>query len=65
MNISNIMKSLPKSEYDSLMAAFEEGIPRYFEYTRGRYIGVYTDELPHLTCFEQAGYWREGIIKRD
>lgn len=62
-SISQIMRILPKTHMDTLMAAFEEGIPSYHEYAPKRFIGVNTDQLPHLLCEQEAGSWREGRIK--
>lgn len=59
------MKALPQMHKDTLMSAFEEGLPSYIEYTQGRFLGVNTDAIPHLRCEATSGSWREGSIIRN
>jgi hypothetical protein len=63
MTIADIMKRLSQVDMDILMAAFEAGTTAYVEWSPHRYIGVYTDAVPHLIKVQEAGLWREGKIQ--
>ena len=60
--IADIIRTLSELDKATLMAAFEEQIPSYIEYTAGRFIGVNTDAIPHLQCEQKAGSFREGLV---
>lgn len=62
MSIPQIMKMIPSMHLDSLMVAFESGSSHYYEWSPGRYLGIYTDGISHLQCEQKAGDWREGRI---
>ena len=60
--IKDILAALPPDDRTALMRAFDALETFYVEYTPGRFVGVHTDALPHLTCDEQAGEFRAGRI---
>ena len=60
--IADILRVLSASDRSTLMAAFEERIPHHVEYVSGRFIGVNTDNDPHLICEQRSGTFREGSV---
>jgi len=62
MTIKEIMAGLSMTDKEQLMTAFEASMTHYIEWTPGRFIGVNTDSVPHLTCCQQSGSFREGTI---
>ena len=62
--IREILDSLPVSEKNRLMLAFEQDFEQYVELPNDHFIGVNVGPVRHLNVTESAGQWAYGKIVR-
>jgi hypothetical protein len=62
--IKAILDGLQAQDRKKLMYAFENGFAQHVEYEPGKYVGVNTANIKHLSKRQAAGSWYEGDIQK-